>query len=349
MWGFGSFKQTGLLANNHLRAAAQNEFNMCDRDQDGFVSLDELTAFIKSNEQANPSSGPLTPIIINNYERFDHNHDNKLDFEEFVEMITNDGFLKDFTNLGNRYVKFLVVPLSRRTVRLQRMHTVTGMYEEEVRLRPRHVGMILLSILQMILYYIKFKEPLAFQHDRRYEVWRYMTYMFTHNSQLHLLGNVAIQLAVGLPLEMVHSWRVLVIYWAGILGGSLFQSVIYPNEDLAGGSPGVYSIFTAHIATVIMNWREMSQPFAQLLLFGTFTVFDPIYKYIKNRNLYDISYISHLGGAICGLLVGVNILRNLRKTRAEKIIWWISIFLYIGVMGTFICLEITLNVMRMSS
>lgn len=74
----------------------------CDRDQDGFVSLEEFTAFIKSNEQVSPSAGPLTPIIVNNYERFDQNHDNKLDFEEFVNMITNDGFLKDFTNLGNR-------------------------------------------------------------------------------------------------------------------------------------------------------------------------------------------------------------------------------------------------------
>lgn len=57
---------------------------------------------------------------------------------------------------------------------------------------------------------------------------------------------------VGLPLEMVHSWRVLVIYSAGILGGGLFQSVVYPEENLSGASPGVYSIFTAHIATVVM-------------------------------------------------------------------------------------------------
>lgn len=73
-----------------------------------------------------------------------------------------------------------------------------------------------------------------------------------HFRQFHLFENVAIQLLVGLPLEMVHSWRVLIIYSSGILGGALFQSVIYPFEDLAGGSPGVYSILTAHIATVIM-------------------------------------------------------------------------------------------------
>ncbi|XP_048521696.1 rhomboid-related protein 1-like [Dendroctonus ponderosae] len=328
---------------------AKSIFDTCDRDHDGFVSLEELTAFIKTTEQV-PSSAPLTPIIINNYERFDQNHDNRLDFEEFVEMITNDTFLKDFTNLGNRYVKFLVVPVCRTKritkVQLQRMHTITGMYENEVKFKATDIGMIMLSLIQIILFYTSFKDQLVFKHDKRQQVWRYVTYMFTHNSQFHLFENVAIQLLVGLPLEMVHSWRVLIIYSAGILGGALFQSVIYPYEDLAGGSPGVYSILTAHIATVIMNWREMSQPVVQLIIFGTFSVFDTIYNYITIRNSDEISYISHLGGAVCGLLVGVNILRNLRETSAEKIIWWICIVLYFGIMGTFIGLELRLNLFK---
>ncbi|XP_030747626.1 protein rhomboid-like [Sitophilus oryzae] len=323
----------------------QSVFDKCDRNQDGFVSLEELTAFIKSNEQT-PTSGPLTPIILNNYQRFDQNHDNKLDFEEFVEMITNDSFLKDFANLGNRYVKFLV-PVSRRTVKLRRMHTITGMYEEEVKFKKTDVGMILLSIIQIALYYIGYNKPLIFDHLRRYEVWRYMTYMFTHSSTLHLFNNVIFQLAVGLPLEMVHGWRVIVIYCAGVLGGSLFQSVIYPDENLTGGSAGVHSFFTAHIATVIMNWREISQPIAQLIFFGFFTVCDTVYKYITYGNQNSTSYIAHLGGAICGLLVGVNILRNLRETRVERIIWWISFVIYTILMITLISLEIALNVFHL--
>ncbi|XP_076256844.1 protein rhomboid-like isoform X3 [Rhynchophorus ferrugineus] len=336
----------GLLKNDTIRIYYQQLFNQCDKDQDGFVSLEELTAFIKSNEQTTPTSGPLTPIIINNYQRFDQNHDNKLDFEEFVAMITNDSFLRDFANLGNRYVKFLV-PVSRRTVKLRRMHTITGMYEEEVRFKRTDIGMILLSIVQIALFYLDVSEPLIFDQSKRYQIWRYMTYMFTHSSSLHLFNNVIFQLAIGLPLEMVHGWRVLVIYCAGVLGGSLFQSVIYPRDNLTGGSPGVYSFFTAHIATVIMNWREISQPVAQLILFGFFTVCDPVYKYITYRNDRNVSYISHLGGAICGLLVGVNILRNLRETRGEKIIWWISVVLYTALMVTLISLEITVNFMQL--
>ncbi|XP_050311351.1 rhomboid-related protein 1-like isoform X2 [Anthonomus grandis grandis] len=328
-------------------------YHKCDRDQDGFVSREELTAFIKNIEQTTATSAPLTPIIINNYEKFDQNQDNRLDFDEFVEMITSDSFLKDFANLGNRYVKFLVVPICRQKriekVQLQRMQTMTGMYENEVKFKPTDIAMILLSLLQIILFTCDISEPLVFDHTKKYQVWRYMTYMFTHGGKFHLYQNVAIQLLLGLPLEMVHSWRVLIIYCAGILGGSLFQSVIYPASSLTGASPGVYSIITAHIATVMMNWREMSQPVVQLVLFGSFTVFDTIYKYASFGNSHDTSYISHLGGAVCGLLAGVNILRNLRETRAEKIIWWICIFLYIGTMGTFIILEVTFNVLRVRS
>ena len=64
------------------------------------------------------------------------------------------------------------------------------------------------------------------------------------------------QLLLGIPLEMVHNeWRVLIIYFAGVLAGSLGTSIVHPDARLAGASPGVYSMLTAHLATIIMvNW-----------------------------------------------------------------------------------------------
>ncbi|XP_060533123.1 rhomboid-related protein 3-like [Cylas formicarius] len=332
-----------LIKNDSVRVYCKSIFDKCDKDQDGFVSLEEFKEFVKSNEQAAAKNAePLTPMIVNVYQRFDHNHDDKIDFEEFLDMLTNPGFMREFSNLASRYIKFLVVPVSRKTVRLRRMHTITGLYEEEIKCRPAAVGMLALSLLQIVFFYADVKDALTFRYDKRAEIWRYVTYMFVHTDEYHLYFNVVTQIAVGLPLEMVHGWRVLVIYCAGALGGSLFQSVIYPNENLVGGSAGVHSFFTAHVATVIMNWREISHPLAQLLLFGTFTLCDPVYRYVKFGNMGQVSYVSHLGGAVCGLLVGVNILRNLKETRAENIIWWISIFAYFGLMTTFIFLELLL-------
>jgi len=58
---------------------------------------------------------------------------------------------------------------------------------------------------------------------------------------------------LGIPLEMVHGWwRVLLVYLAGVLAGSLGTSVTDPTVYLAGASGGVYALITAHLATICM-------------------------------------------------------------------------------------------------
>lgn len=65
--------------------------------------------------------------------------------------------------------------------------------------------------------------------------------------------NLLVQILLGVPLEMVHKgWRVLAIYFAGVLAGSLGTSVTDPSVFLAGASGGVYALVTAHIATIII-------------------------------------------------------------------------------------------------
>lgn len=71
--------------------------------------------------------------------------------------------------------------------------------------------------------------------------------------QTHLTVNLIVQLLLGVPLEMVHrGWRVLLIYFSGVLAGSLATSVTDPSVYLAGASGGVYALITAHIATIII-------------------------------------------------------------------------------------------------
>lgn len=65
--------------------------------------------------------------------------------------------------------------------------------------------------------------------------------------------NLAVQILLGIPLEMVHRWwRVLVVYFAGVVAGSLATSITDPYVKLAGASGGVYSLITAHVASIIM-------------------------------------------------------------------------------------------------
>ena len=109
--------------------------------------------------------------------------------------------------------------------------------------------------------------------------------MFVHSGYFHIAFNVIIQvkkfmmiplnhtndlsqLALGLPLEMVHRWwRIMLIYLTGVMAGSLTVAVADPNVFLAGASGGVYALITAHLANVLFNWREMEFPAVRLLGF----------------------------------------------------------------------------------
>lgn len=65
---------------------------------------------------------------------------------------------------------------------------------------------------------------LIYRPDRRYEIWRFVSYMLLHVGWFHLGFNLLIQLLLGLPLEMIHgAARIAAIYLAGVLAGSLGQ------------------------------------------------------------------------------------------------------------------------------
>ena len=65
--------------------------------------------------------------------------------------------------------------------------------------------------------------------------------------------NLIVQILLGIPLEMVHKWwRVLIIYFAGVIAGSLGTSIADPYVFLVGASGGVYAILLAHISSIIM-------------------------------------------------------------------------------------------------
>lgn len=223
-----------------------------------------------------------------------------------------------------------------------------GLYEDEYSCRPPAIAMIIISIIEIILFMydvIKHKSlsvegPAAtlfiYNPHKRYQAWRYLTYMFVHVGIFHLVVNLLVQIMLGIPLEMVHKWwRVLIIYIAGVVAGSLGTSVSDPAVYLAGASGGVYALITAHVATIIMNWSQMEFAVLQLLVFLVVTSVD-VGQAVYNRYVLDtndqVGYVAHLAGAIAGLLVGINILRNLEVQTWEKAVWWASMFTFTGLM-----------------
>ena len=46
------------------------------------------------------------------------------------------------------------------------------------------------------------------------------------------------------------------VYISGVLAGSLGTSLTDPDTYLAGASGGVYALIAAHLATMLLNFRE---------------------------------------------------------------------------------------------
>ncbi|XP_066969272.1 rhomboid-related protein 1-like [Macrobrachium rosenbergii] len=154
---------------------------------------------------------------------------------------------------------------------------------------------------------VPWKSPLIYNPKRRLEAWRFISYMFLHAGYVHLLSNVMVALFVGIPLEMVHRWwRLLILYVAGVLAGSLAASMFDPHAYLVGASGGCYALIAAHLANVIINWAEMPFNWARLLVLGTLMAADvSVFAYMNiTGTATKVSYVAHLAGFIAGLLLG---------------------------------------------
>ncbi|CAO1436316.1 unnamed protein product [Diamesa serratosioi] len=170
--------------------------------------------------------------------------------------------------------------------------------------------------------------------------YRYFTYQFTHMNVYHLIGNVLVQLLLGIPLEFMHgSWRIITVYFAGVLSGSVGH-VLFNKTYLGGASGGVYALGTAHIASVLMNWKAMRFAFIHLLVFVSISgkaVYDGIANIQKQREKDPAAYLkvsdaAHIGGAFAGLLVGIGMLRNYNSSKSKRVFWMFCVAIYCTTM-----------------
>ncbi|XP_011641216.1 protein rhomboid isoform X3 [Pogonomyrmex barbatus] len=355
----GSFKLIRMSTNREGETAVTiplqyNEahwkaiFEKYDLDGDGKISLQELKAMIRGPDFSKDIPAGVVRTIMR---KADLDESGYLEYPEFIAMIHRKDMQGIFGHLVQRYVHSVIPQRPSRAMRQSSMGSSDypdGLYEEEYSCRPPAIAMIIISIIEIILFMydvIKHKSlsvegPAAtlfiYNPHKRYQAWRYLTYMFVHVGVFHLVVNLLVQIMLGIPLEMVHKWwRVLIIYLAGVLAGSLGTSVSDPTVYLAGASGGVYALITAHVATIIMNWSQMEFAVLQLLVFLVVTSVD-VGQAVYNRYVLDtndqIGYVAHLAGAVAGLLVGINVLRNLEVQTWEKVVWWASMFTYTGLM-----------------
>lgn len=98
-----------------------------------------------------------------------------------------------------------------------------------------------------------------------------------------------LQLILGVLLEIVHHCkRISVIYFASVLGGSLFVTVLSPTEYVVGASAGVYGLLFSHLSTIILNWNEMDRKRCRLFWLILYIVINfSLELFIADLNVSD--------------------------------------------------------------
>ncbi|XP_075436043.1 rhomboid-related protein 3 isoform X2 [Ascaphus truei] len=183
------------------------------------------------------------------------------------------------------------------------------------------------------------RNPLVYHPQLRAQAWRYLSYMFMHAGIEHLGVNVALQLLVGIPLEMVHgALRISFVYIAGVLAGSLAVSVADMTAPVVGSSGGVYALVSAHLANIVMNWSGMKCQFKLLRMGFALICMSLEFGRAVWLRFYPSAYppcphpsfVAHLGGVLVGVTLGAVILRNYEQRLQDQSLWWIFLCIYVS-------------------
>lgn len=178
---------------------------------------------------------------------------------------------------------------------------------------------------------------LTFQPKNRIQAWRYVSYWLLHGNIAQITCNLILMLVLGIPLELVHgSVRVGVLYFLGIVTGSMFALVLNIDSVLIGATSGVYSLVFAWLITTIVNadsiglMRTLCRLFPVILIivFDTFVealVFTQESEWstdiLQKFGACDlqVSYAGYVAGAAVGMSLGSCLLKNFADPMFESL------------------------------
>lgn len=190
--------------------------------------------------------------------------------------------------------------------------------------------------------------------DSRPEIWRWLTYQFTHGNSAHISSNSLMMLIFGIQLEGVHGARRLALMFnVGILGGAFCCFVGAVHSRVVGMSGGCYALIGMHVGDALMNWTEESRaaehfkkaglsehgaemvqkawkrmffpPTLKLAIIFVWVAIDVALAMVSDSS--NVSHAAHFGGAIAGFLICVVVGRNVVVRGYEKEMTYVALVL----------------------
>ncbi|HKH49016.1 MAG TPA: rhomboid family intramembrane serine protease [Thermoanaerobaculia bacterium] len=157
------------------------------------------------------------------------------------------------------------------------------------------------STNQQVLYALGANEPHSVLQQGQW--WRLFASMFLHIGFAHVLLNGWALYQLGSLYELaVGSFRMLMVYLASGLAGSV-ASVLWRDEGLSAGASGaIFGLLGAMIAFLLRR-RDRLTPYAKSLL-GQLVVWAGINVFF-GFSIGAIDNAAHLGGCAAGFLMGL--------------------------------------------
>ena len=134
---------------------------------------------------------------------------------------------------------------------------------------------------------------------KRDDAWRWLTYSVLHYDFEHLIGNLILQLVIGVLLELIFKWRICFVFLLGIISGSLASSVFDPYVKLLGSSGGSYALIGAYIILFIRRFREFPRPIRYVngaisLCLVIYVAVDFGFAYYRRHHGTKVSDVAHI-------------------------------------------------------
>ncbi|KAG5271399.1 hypothetical protein AALO_G00179270 [Alosa alosa] len=225
-------------------------------------------------------------------------------------------------------------------------------YMERANCCPPPIFIISISLVELavFIYYAVWKpqkqwvtlgegiwnSPLSYRPDLREQAWRFISYMFVHAGVQHIMGNLIMQLLLGIPLELVHKgFEVGMVYLAGVLAGSLASSIFDPSSALVGASGGVYALMGGYFMNAVVNYKEMMPLLGIfrivliLLIVGTDVGFALYRRFLSDEVGMKVSFVAHIAGGVAGMTIGYVFFSSYNQKLLKDPRFWLCIVGYI--------------------
>lgn len=160
--------------------------------------------------------------------------------------------------------------------------------------------------------------------------WRMWTSNYVHIGIIHIALNMWCLWSLGVLAERVFDrWTYFLTYTCCGIAGSLASLGLHPTRFGAGASGAIFGMAGALIAALYLGHlpvppRALKSTLKSLILFAAYNLFfGAVVPAIDNS--------AHIGGLVCGLILGAVLAPHLTSPRDERNSWRSCVFLVSGL------------------